>query len=69
MDTSRIRPVTPVKNPEPSFQDSVYGRARDTGWASGNRWLTMIFPNSQVRDAIGMNFVVDVARLQLHANL
>jgi len=52
-----------VKNPEPSFQDTVYGRARETGWAAGNRWLTMVFPNQQVRDALGMRFVPDVARL------
>ena len=52
-----------VKNPEPSFQDTVYGRARETGWAAGNRWLTMVFPNQQVRDALGMRFVPVVARL------
>jgi hypothetical protein len=52
-----------VKNPEPSFQDTVYGRARETGWAAGNRWLTMVFPNQRVRDALGMRFVPDVARL------
>ena len=46
-----------------SFQDQVYGRARDTGWASGNRWLVLVFPNVNVRNAIGMNFVPDVARL------
>lgn len=52
-----------VGNPDPSFQDSVYGRARETGWAAGNRWLVMVFPNQAVRDGIGMNFVPDVARL------
>jgi hypothetical protein len=54
-----------VKNPDPSFQDKVYARARDTGWAAGNRWLFMLFPNWRVRDAIGMNFVPDVARLAI----
>jgi len=70
MDITRIQAVTPeqayqsyVKSPQPSFQDSVYARARDTGWASGNRWLAMIFPNDNVRRDIGMNFVMDVARL------
>lgn len=52
-----------VKKPDPSFQDTVYARARETGWASGNRWLFMLFPNWRMRDAIGMNFVPDVARL------
>ena len=52
-----------IRNPEPSFQDSVYGRAREVGWAAGNRWLVMFFPNQAVRDGIGMNFVPDVARL------
>ncbi|NBO21133.1 MAG: ABC transporter permease subunit [Rhodobacteraceae bacterium] len=31
-------------NSDPSFIDSVYGRARDTGFAGGNRWLFMLFP-------------------------
>jgi hypothetical protein len=52
-----------VNNPDPSFQDMVYGRARETGWANANRWLVMVFPNERVRNSIGMNFVPDVARL------
>ena len=52
-----------VSNPDPSFQDMVYGRARDTGWANANRWLVMIFPNQRVRDGIAMKFVPDVGRL------
>jgi hypothetical protein len=50
-------------NADPSFIDSVYGRARETGWAAGNRWLFMLFPNRQVQKGIGMRFVEDVARL------
>ena len=52
-----------VGNPTPSFMDSVYSRARDTGWTNPNRWLVMIIPNENVRSGIGMNFVEDVARL------
>ena len=47
----------------PKFQDQVYGRARDTGWASGNRWLVLVFPNQSVQSAISMNWIVDTARL------
>jgi hypothetical protein len=50
-------------SPAPSFLDSAYGRMRDTGFLSANRWLVMVFPNQKVRDALGMSFVPDVARL------
>lgn len=50
-------------SPAPSFQDAAYGRMRDTGFLSANRWLVMVFPNQKVRDALGMGFVTDVARL------
>lgn len=50
-------------SPAPSFQDSAYGRMRDTGFLSANRWLVMVFPNQKVRDALGMSFVPDVSRL------
>lgn len=50
-------------SPAPSFQDAAYGRLRDTGFISANRWLVMVFPNQNVRDALGMSFVPDVSRL------
>lgn len=43
--------------------DHAYGRLRETGYMSPNRWLVMMFPNERVRSALGMEFVPDVARL------
>lgn len=41
----------------------MQARARDTGFLAANRWLVLMFPNEKVRNALGMNFVPDVARL------
>jgi hypothetical protein len=60
---SRAKYTSYVKNPDPSFMDYAYGRIRETGMANAGRWLVLILPNQNVRDAIGMDFVPDTARL------
>lgn len=63
VSTDRAKYTSYVKNPDPSFMDYAYGRIRETGMANASRWLVMILPNQNVRDAIGMDFVPDTARL------
>lgn len=48
---------------QPSFVDDFLARTQETGFMQANRWLMMLFPNENVREETGMNFVPDVARL------
>lgn len=56
---------TYVKNPDISFNERIYGRARDTGFSSSNRWLVLLFPNSNIQQAIKFNYLGDTTRLAL----